>query len=74
MILDRILDWRMRGLLRKLDVPDLPEVRKMMRLAWWNGFTFGALEHQANAARREALEAIAAMPDMTRKQGKEGRP
>ena len=54
-----LLDWRLRRHLRRSGLPDLPEVRKLMRLAWWNGFTFGALQHQADAARTEALEALA---------------
>jgi hypothetical protein len=53
-----ILDWRLRRVLRKHDLPDLPEVRRMLRLAFWNGFTSGALEHRASRARGEALKAI----------------
>ena len=48
----------MRRLLKKYDVPDLPEVRKMMRAAWWNGFTFGARQRQVDTARQEAFRAL----------------
>ena len=56
----RLLDWRLRRYIAKSDLPDLPEVRKMMRLAWWNGFTFGALQHRSDAAHRQAQEALRA--------------
>lgn len=60
----RLLDWRLRRLLRKHDLPDLPEVRKMLRLAWWNGFTsvfrggIGAFERQEAVAYQAAMEAL----------------
>ena len=54
----RLLDWRLRKVLRKTGLPDLPEVRRFMRIAWWNGFTFGAFEREVAVARKEALEAI----------------
>jgi hypothetical protein len=55
---NKLLDWRLRRVLRKSGIPDLPEVRRMMRLAWWNGFTFGAFERKAAAAREEGLAAL----------------
>ena len=54
-----LLDWRLRRHLARHDLPDLPEVRRLMRLSWWNGFTGGALEHRVAVARREAFQAIA---------------
>jgi hypothetical protein len=54
----RILDWRMRRLRREFDLPDLPEVRRLFRMSWLNGFTFGAFEREVAAARREALKAL----------------
>ena len=56
----RLLDWRLRRFLARSERPDLPEVRKMLRLAWWNGFTFGALQRQSDAAHQEAQKAIRA--------------
>jgi hypothetical protein len=53
-----LLDRRLSRLRRKHRLPDLPEVRKMMRLAWLNGFTFGACERQVAAAREEGLQAL----------------
>ncbi len=29
-----------------------------MRLSWWNGFTFGAMERKVDAARKEAFAAM----------------
>lgn len=57
--MNRMLDWRLRAVRKKTGLPDLPEVRALMRISWWNGFTFGALEHRVTAARREALNAVA---------------
>ena len=59
MTASRTLDRRMRGALRESGLLGVPEVRRMMRLAWLNGFTFGALERQLSQARQEAIEAIA---------------
>jgi hypothetical protein len=55
-----LLDWRLRQRLAKYDLPDLPEVRRLMRLSYWNGFTFGALKPRVAAAGEEALRAVAA--------------
>lgn len=57
-MLTRLLDWRLSRLRRKHRLPDLPEVRKMMRYAWLNGFTNGAFERQAAGARDEAFAAL----------------
>ena len=54
-----LLDRRLRRHLAKYELPDLPEVRRLMRLAYWNGFTLGALKRRLPAARREAALAIA---------------
>lgn len=53
-----LLDWRLRRVLKKSNLPDLPEVRRMMRLSWWNGFTGGAFEREAELARVEAFAAM----------------
>lgn len=58
MISEFASSWRLRRISRKYGLPDLPEVRKLMRLSWWNGFTFGAFEYRVTAAREEALDAI----------------
>jgi hypothetical protein len=55
----RLLDWRLTRLRRKHALPDLPEVRRLFRLSWLNGFTFGAMGRQVGVARAEALAAIA---------------
>jgi hypothetical protein len=54
----RLLDWRLRHLRKRYGLPDIPEVRKLMRLSWWNGFTFGALERQVSAADEVAKQAL----------------
>lgn len=36
----------------------VPEVRRLMWIAWLNGFTFGALTERQAGARLEAEEAI----------------
>lgn len=43
---------------RASGLPDLPEVRALLRWSWLNGFTFGAFEGRVAAARQEAREAI----------------
>ena len=53
-----LLDWRLRAVLRKSGIPDLPETRRMLRLAWWDGFTGGAFSGRETAARDEALAAM----------------
>jgi hypothetical protein len=57
-LLDRALDWRLAPLRRERGLPDLPEVRRMLRLSWLNGFTGGAFRRQAAAAGEEGLEAL----------------
>jgi hypothetical protein len=55
-----LLDWRMRNLLRRSGLPDMPEVRKLMRASWWNGFTFGAAyRDELPVLREQALAAVA---------------
>lgn len=58
-VTNRILDWRLKDLLPRHDLPGLPEVRRLMRLSWLNGFTFGAFERRVTEARAQALTAIA---------------
>jgi hypothetical protein len=53
-----IFDWRLGRSHEQLDLPNLPEVRRLMRLAWLNGLTFGALERQVAEAKQEAFIAI----------------
>jgi hypothetical protein len=55
----RLTDWRLRRALQRSGLPDLPEVRKFMRMSYWNGFTFGSLQSRMPAARAEALIAVA---------------
>lgn len=57
-VLDRVLDWRLARLRRERGLPDLPEVRKMLRLSWLDGFTNGAFRREAAAAREEGREAL----------------
>jgi len=55
----RILDWRLRSVLRRSGLPDLPEVRKLMRASYWHGFTFGAAyARELPALREQSLHAI----------------
>ena len=54
-----LLDWRLRRVMKKYGVPDLPETRRLCRLSYWNGFTFGVLKHEVKQAREEALDAMA---------------
>jgi hypothetical protein len=60
-VIARLLDWRLRKVALEYDMPDLPEVRKVMRLAWWNGLTAGLLGRRYAAAREEAREVVARM-------------
>jgi hypothetical protein len=55
-MITRLLDWSLRKARR--DLPDIPEVRRFIRLCWLDGFTSGALERRVAAARTEAFEAI----------------
>lgn len=54
-----LLDWRLSRVVRRMGLPDLPEVRRYMRMSWWNGFTLGALAGRMPALRTEALVAVA---------------
>ena len=65
----RLLDRRLSRLRRKHGLPDLPEVRRFLRLSWLNGFTFGAMERQVREAKAEALAAIAKMAPGTQQGG-----
>lgn len=49
--------WR-RWLTGAGDLPDLPEVRHLLWLAFWNGATFGALENKLDVARQDAYAAL----------------
>lgn len=55
-LLDRLL--RLQPLIVQLDLPDTPETRKLLRLAWCNGFTLGLLKRRVAAARAEARSAV----------------
>lgn len=57
-----LLDRRLRRKREESGLPDLPEIRRLMRLSWWNGFTFGALERQVRAAHKEAFKALTDLP------------
>jgi hypothetical protein len=37
-VLEMVLDWRLRKVLRDGELPDLPEVRRWARALWMNGF------------------------------------
>jgi hypothetical protein len=60
--LDAIEAWRPRGTLRRHQMPDVPEVRRLMRASWLNGFTFGAAysQREMRVIRSDALAAVAA--------------
>lgn len=57
-MITRMLDWRLRSIRHKSNLPDLPEVRRLMRACWWNGFT-GTGAGKITALKAEALAAIA---------------
>lgn len=67
----QLLDWPIsrllhHWLLRRSDLPDIPEVRRLLRATFQKGFTFGAAPSQQKmrALREEAVEAIwQALPD-----------
>ncbi len=61
----RLLDWHLRVIRRRWGAPDLPELRRLMRASWVNGFTFGAYPGASGlrAIREEALAAIRRSPD-----------
>jgi hypothetical protein len=56
-------DWYIRRSLKDQELADIPEVLRLMRLSYWNGFTFGALERQVTVAHGEARDAIMRMTD-----------
>ena len=41
-----LLDWPIRRLLRRRGLPDIPEVRRLMRAAGQKDFTFGTAPSQ----------------------------
>lgn len=55
-----VLDWHTRRLLRHHGLPDIPEVRLLLRAAWLKGFTFGAApgEQRMRAIRENAVLAL----------------
>jgi len=59
-LLKSALDWHLRVVLRRSGLPDLPEVRRLTRASWLNGFTFGAYPGRqgVRAIRDEARDAI----------------
>jgi len=67
----RLMDWRLARLRREHALPDLPEVRRLLRLSWLNGFTFGAMERQVALASAEALTAIAKVAAQSAASGSE---
>ena len=54
--------WLMHYWLRNdkisLELLGIPEVRKLWRLSFWNGFLGGGLQRQVAASREEAINAI----------------
>jgi len=63
----RMLDWPMRRILRRWGLPDIPEVRRLMRTAWHKGFCwFGAVpsQQEMRTIREQSLAAVSrALPD-----------
>ncbi len=59
-----LLDRHLRVIRRRWGAPDLPEVRRLMRASWLNGFTLGAYPgtSELRAIREEALAAIHRSP------------
>lgn len=53
----KLLDWRLRRVRTRSGLPDTPEMRRFMRAAWWNGFTFGAAYRRELPALREAARS-----------------
>ncbi len=61
-----LLDWHVRWMLRRSGLPDIPEVRLLLRIAWQKGSTFGATPNQPKmrAIREQVLAAASrALPD-----------
>lgn len=59
-------NWYMRWMLRRYELPDLPEVRRALWAWWRKGWTFGAAPSSAElrALHQEAVAAvIRALPD-----------
>lgn len=59
-------DWPVRWMLRRHGLPDIPEVRRLLRASWRKGFTFGAApgNQEMCAIREKALAAVIhALPD-----------
>jgi hypothetical protein len=54
----RLREWAICRFLTLPGVPDLPEVRRALKMTFWNGLTFGALERRAKTARAAAFEAL----------------
>ena|SRR6266702_5047436 len=56
----RLPEWPMRWMLRRSGLPDLPEVRRVMRIAWQRGFTLRAApsKQKMRAIREQALSAL----------------
>lgn len=65
----RLLAWRLRAVVRRSGLPDLPETRTLLRLSYWNGFTGGALATRVASARAAALAAVAAYSSGHREDG-----
>lgn len=58
----RLLDWHTRSVMARCGLPDVPEVRALLRASWWRGFTFGSYPspEEMAAIRQRALDAIRA--------------
>jgi hypothetical protein len=58
-VIVRLLDWRLRGVMRQSGLPDLPEVRRFAWVCWWNGFTGGRHDGLVRLLEVEAKAAVA---------------
>jgi hypothetical protein len=55
-----MLDWYVRWMLRGSRMPNIPEVRLLLRISWRKGFMFGSGPNQQKmrAIREQALAAV----------------